>query len=142
MEFRMCNKSFSCIILMMALLISMIPSQIQAFTLHDVRNTFRQHRFLIVALISAGIVYGFSHKIIKKIINDYQKQQKEQSDMDSSHVNNSQKSKIDYFETIADIFIKSTKVIGTIFKVIRAATCPADGKSTGDQWLDDFSQLA
>lgn len=136
------NKSWLCALLMGAMLISIAPTQAQACSLRDVRNAIRSYRFVIIALVSAGILYGYSHKVIKKMVKEYHDRQKIGNQSLKPEQKAGEQKKVDYFETFADIFVKSTKVIGTIFKVVRAATCPSEGKSVNDQWLDDFSQLA
>jgi len=79
----------------------------------------------------------YTHKLIKKALQEYY--------INSPTENNQGKSKSnfqDYAEGFADAFIKITKLVGTIFKVFRATTIPDEGKNAGDQWLDDFSQMA
>lgn len=108
--------------------------QVQAFSLRDARELCKRHRFKVLAITSAAVVYMYTHKLVQKAIKDYTAPK-----IDS---NNSDKKQIDYCEAFADAFIKATKLIGTLFKVFRATTCPDEGKIAGDQWLDDFSQMA
>lgn len=122
------------IILVCTLTLSCIPAQ--AFSLRDTRELFKRHRFKILAVTSAAVVYMYTNKLIKKAIQDYNKKKSENGQVEAP------KSTQDYCEGFADAFIKVTKLIGTIFKVFRATTCPDEGKTSGDQWLDDFSQLA
>lgn len=107
----------------------------QAFSLRDARELCKRHRFKILAITSAAVVYMYTHKLIKKAIHEYNQS------ADNAQ-NEKAKQPTDYCEGFADAFIKATKLVGTIFKVFRATTCPDEGKVTGDQWLDDFSQMA
>jgi hypothetical protein len=134
------GKTWSCSLLLAVLVIFMLPTQARAFSLRDARTVMRNHRFIALALVSAGILYGYSHKTIHAMIKEYKNRDKSQNDPQAADLIPAKK--IDYFEALADIFVKSTKVIGTIFKVLRAITCPSEGKLINDQWLDDFSQLA
>ena len=110
--------------------------QINAFTLRDARELCKRHRFLVLAAISAPVIYLYTNKLIKKVIQDYNKRTTDNTQAAPS--NNSQ----EYVEGFADAFIKATKLVGTIFKVLRATTCPDEGKAPGDQWLDDIAQMA
>jgi hypothetical protein len=105
-----------------------IPAQ--ALSLHDTQELCKQHRYKILAIVSAAVVYMYSHKIIEKAIHDY-------NHPDEMIQKDQPKPAQDYCEAFADIFIKSTKLIGTIFKVLRALTCPEEGK-----WIDQFAGLA
>jgi hypothetical protein len=109
--------------------------QTHALSLRDTRDFCKRHRFAILAVTSAAVVYLYTHKLIKKAIHDYSQAP------DNGKCENKQ-DKADCCEACADAIIKATKLLGTLFKVFRAATCPDEGKVAGDQWLDDFSQLA
>lgn len=133
---KITNQSAHSIILALfgALTLTCIPAD--AFSLRDARGLCKKHRFLILAAISAPVIYMYTHKLIKKAIKDYQNRHNENAQVASS--NNQQ----EYCEGFVDSFIKTTKLVGTIFKVFRATTCPDEGKFSEDQWLDDFSQMA
>jgi hypothetical protein len=115
-------------VLISAFAINCIP--LQALSLHDARELCKQHRYKILAIVSTAVIYMYSHKFIEKAIYEYTHQdeiiQKDQA-----------KPTQDYGEASADIFIKSAKLIGTIFKVFRALTCGEESR-----WLDEFAGLA
>lgn len=121
------------IVLIIFFALGFAPSK--AISLRDARELCKEHRVAILAITSAAVVYLYSHKLIEKAIHDY---------YHPKDINKQEqpKSTLDHCETYADILIKSTKLIGTIFKVLRAATCPDAGKISGDQWFDDFAGLA
>lgn len=130
------NRSIHSWVLALVGALTLSSLQTNAFTLRGARELCKRHRFLILAAISAPIIYMYTHKLIKKAIQDYNNSKTENGQVEAS------KNQQDYFEGLADAFIKATKLVGTIFKVYRATTCPDEGKNAGDQWLDDFSQMA
>ena len=111
-------------------------AQINAFTLRDARELCKGHRFILFAAVSTPIIYIYTHKFIEKAIQDYKNRTAENGQVSSTTTTQ------EYIEGLADAFIKATKLVGTIFKVFRATSCPDEGKSAGYQWLDDFSQIA
>ena len=111
--------------------------QAHTFSLKDTRDLCKRHRFKILAVTAAAVAYMYTHKLIKKAIQDYYKNKTgENSQIEQP------KNQPDYFEAFADAFIKTTKLVATLFKVFRASTVPDEGKTAGYQWLDDFSQMA
>jgi len=122
------------LILCGTLTLSCIP--VHAFTLRDTRELCKRHRFLLFAAASAGALYLYSHKIIQKAIQDYKNRNTENKQATAPATIH------DYCEVLTEAFIKATKLVGTLFKVFRATTCPDEGKLSSDQWLDDFSQIA
>ncbi len=114
-----------------ALMLTSIPAS--AFSLRETRELCKRHRFKILALTAVATAYIYTNKLIKKAIQDYKNSHKEDGTKMSLQ---------EYAEAFSDAFIKVTKLAGTIFKVFRATTCPDEGKTSGDQWLDDFSQMA
>jgi hypothetical protein len=133
MHISNCTAHAMLLVLIGIFAMSSVPAK--AISLRDARELAKRHRFVVLAITSAAVVYLYSHKLIEKAIYDYyhpdEKEQKEH-----------RKTAQDTLESSADIFIKSTKLVGTIYKVFRALTCPDEGKIAGDQWLDDFSQMA
>ena len=121
------------LILISACILGSVP--VQAFSLRDARELCKNHRFKIFTVVTAAVVYMYTHKLVEKTLHDYMHpEQSAQKDKN--------KQGQDSCEAYADAFIKSTKLIGTIFKVYRAITCPDEGKVPGDQYLDDLSQMA
>ena len=132
--FQSSTKIHACLIIIVgALMLTCVPSQ--TFSLRDARELCKRHRFKVLAVTSAAVIYMYTHKLVKKAIQDYNKPTDTVADKSKTNPT-------DYSEAFADAFIKATKLVGTIFKVFRATTCPDEGKITGDQWLDDFSQMA
>lgn len=117
-----------------ALAFTSLPTQ--AFTLRNIRELCKAHRFKILAVATAAIGYMYTHKLIEKCIQDYKANHSKAAKATATT------SGQEYAEGFADAFIKITKLVGTVFKTFRALTCPDEGKSTSDQWLDEFSQLA
>lgn len=105
-----------------------------ALSLRGSRDFCKRHRFTILAVTSAAVAYLYAHKLIAKAIHDYKNRNNPQAQ--------STLTAQDYVEGFSDSLVKITKLVGTIFKLFRAATCPDEGKLAGDQWLDDFSQMA
>jgi hypothetical protein len=117
--------------LVISLILSCIPCA--ALSLKGTRDFCKKHRYKVLAITSAAVVYMYTHKLIKKAIQDYKNRNNPDAKTTSAQ---------EYAEGFSDSFIKSTKLVGTFFKVLRALTCPDNGKTSSDQWLDDFSQLA
>jgi len=127
------SRSISILALCSALSLSCIP--MNAFSLRDARELCKKHRFIILAALSAPVIYMYTQKLITKAIQDYKNRNTENPQVKSSSAQ-------EYAEGLSDAFIKITKLVGTIFKVFRAVSCPDEGKVSGDQWLDDISQMA
>lgn len=117
--------------LAVSLMLSCIPCA--ALSVNDTREFCKKHKYKILAITSAAVIYMYTHKLIKKAIQDYKNR---------NNPNTKATSAQEYAEGFSDSFIKSTKLVGTMFKVLRALTCSDNGKLPGDQWLDDFSQMA
>lgn len=105
--------------------------------LREIRDKLTKYHIPIIVLVCAAVAYKYYHKIVKRAIDDYYRKNSEQAPSISETLD-----EINYFDASVEALVKSTKLIGTVFKVLRAATCPGEGKIASDQWLDDCSGLA
>ncbi len=129
------NRSQSLSILAICAVLSLSCVPMNAFSLRDARELCKRHRFIILAALSAPVIYMYTQKLITRAIQDYKNRNTENPEVKSSSTQ-------EYAEGLSDAFIKITKLVGTISKVFRAVSCPDEGKIAGDQWLDDISQMA
>lgn len=116
--------------------------QAQAGFARSMRDFCLKYRYAFLGVSASFITYMYSRKFISTLIEEYQKRKQTAAQVQPNDKPVVAQPKCDYFEASADILIKSTKLIGTLFKIVRALTCPDAGKAACDQWLDDFSSLA
>lgn len=135
-------KGYLSVVLICALCMGLTTSfQAQAGAARTMRDFCHKYRYALLGVSASFITYMYSRKFIASLIEEYQKRQHPVVQSSSNDKAVAAQSKCDYFETCADILIKSTKLIGTVFKIVRALSCPDAGKLSCDQWLDDFSSL-
>lgn len=137
-------KRILSVALMGALFLGLTNSfQAQAGAGRTLRDFCKKYRYALLGVSASFITYMYSRKFIATLLEDYQKRKQAAVIAQQSNAQPAvYLSKCDCFEACADILIKSTKLIGTLFKIVRALSCPFEGKIVADQWLDDFSGLA